>query len=167
MAYQTKFDGNTDKTVTLGKEGNPTSIEGYFLGTKITPDTGYGPGKLHIFQTAEGAVGVWGKTRLDQLLSADLIGQMTLVSFTGMIAAAKKGKSPSYGFKVQHDKDNTIDTSSINLSSSDNQELDSNDSDVIEEEEPAPVAYTSPKIAAKTPNSDRVAKVQALLNGRK
>lgn len=170
MAYETKFSGNTDKTVILGKEGNPTSIEGYFLGTKVTPDTGYGPGKLHVFQTSEGSVGVWGKTRLNSLLTSDLVGQMTLVTFTGMIASSKKGMRPSFGFKVQHDRQNTIDTSGVDLLAASEPEEDNSDQGLFEEQENT-VAYVSTppvraSLAPKLPDADRRAKVQALLNGK-
>ncbi len=161
MAYQTKFDGQTDKAVTLGKPGDPTTVEGYFLGTKITPDTGYGPGKLHIFQTSEGSIGVWGKTRLNTLLTPELVGQMTLVTFTGMVAPAKKGKRPSYGFKVQHDPSNKIDVAPL-VSSNDATEPESDDVDESFTEE-----YSAPAVVAKAPSEDRIAKARALLAGKR
>lgn len=168
MSYQTKFDGNTDKTVTLGKEGDPKSVEGYFLGTKETPDTGYGPGKLHIFQTSEGNVGVWGKTRLNSLLTSDLVGQMTLVTFTGMIQPKTKGKRPSYGFKVQHDPSNKVDTSNVNLAASEDAD-DSSDESYASEETAEPTYSsrpTAPKAPASVPDAARRARLQSLVNTR-
>lgn len=167
MAYVTKFDGRTDKTIKIGGEGNPTSIEGYFLGSKDT-SSDFGPGKLHLFQTEEGVIGVWGKTRMNNLLTADLRGQMVLVNFTGMIAPSKKGRRPSYGYKVQHDTQNVIDVSNIDLtstleSSEDSEtEVDSYESNAIEVlVDRHPVA---PKTPATTPSAERRAQVQALLN---
>lgn len=172
MAYQTKFDGSTDKTIKLGGAGNPSSLEGYFLGSKDT-QSDFGPGKLHIFQTEEGTVGVWGKTRMNGLLTKDLIGQMVLVSFTGMVPPSKKGRQPSYGYKVQHDPSNVIDTSGVNLkaatASDDDSESESYDSEGSTEtfEEEAPVVHAPPKAPARpasTPSAERAAQVQALLN---
>lgn len=178
MAYITKFDGRTDKTIKLGGEGNPGSIEGYFLGSKDTLSD-FGPGKLHYFQTEEGVIGVWGKTRMNSLLSNDLRGQMVLLTFTGMIAPSKKGRRPSYGYKVQHDPSNTIDVSNIDLSAtplsedSDDSEVESytSDSDTSDSEEsyeqPVLAKPTAPARPVATPNADRQAKVQALLNKSK
>ncbi len=172
MAYQTKFDGTTDKTIKLGGEGNPTSIEGYFLGSKDT-QSDYGPGKLHIFQTDEGTVGVWGKTRMNGLLTKDLVGQMVLVSFTGMIAPSKKGRKPSYGYKVQHDPSNVTDTTGINLNAAATDEDSADDvegydsevsTDSYDEPTAPPARPVAPAKAAPAPNAARTAQVQALLN---
>ncbi len=172
MAYITKFNGNTDSTVTLGKEGAPTSVEGYFLGTKETPDTGFGPGKLHVFKTSEGDIGVWGKSRLNNMLTPELVGQMVLVEFTGMIPPAKKGRRPSYGFKVQHDPENTIEVSSVALTAPTDAD-DYEDSDAADDYLDAqtasvsPVRPSRPSAPLKTPSAADRAKVNALLSGRK
>ncbi len=188
MAYKTKFDGSTDTTIKLGGAGNPTSIEGYFLGTKEIPDQGYGPGKLHIFQTQEGTVGVWGKTNSNRLLTSDIIGQMVLLSFTGM-GEKKKGKNPAYNYSVQHDPENTTDVSGVNLNA---QEPESSEDDGEPEAQQEPVAtkYTATKtqgfnvssggsltvggsgstggsVNKPAVNSDAQAKLQAMLNKRK
>lgn len=161
MAYQTKFDGSCDKAVTLGAENNPTSLEGYFLGSKETPDKGYGPGKLHIFQTKEGTVGVWGKTRLNNLLTRELVGQMCLVNFTGMIQPSKKGKRPSYGYKVQHDPDNTVVVDAVSLEDShaESSEEDYSDSSLedsdVEEAYTPPAAKSATRLTASTVDSAR------------
>ncbi len=166
MGYITKFDGNTDSTITLGKEGDPKSVEGYFLGSKDTPDQGFGPGKLHIFQTSKGNIGVWGKTRLNSLLTTDLIGQMVLATFTGMIAPSKKGRRPSYGFKVQHDAGNTIDTSGIDLTASaPADEVDEETNDEVENTSYASRPATP--VHAVAPDPARRDRVAALLNNRK
>lgn len=171
MAYVTKFDGRTDKTVKVGGEGNPTSIEGYFLGSKDTVSD-YGPGKLHLFQTHEGIVGVWGKTRMNNLLTEDHKGQMVLLTYTGMIAPTKKGMRPSYGFKLQYDASNTIDISNIDLSASPaaSEEEETGDEYVSQEETyeeeqvvAAPARPVAPQRPAAAPDASRQAKVQALL----
>lgn len=173
MAYQTKFSGNTDKTIVLGKEGAPNSIEGYFLGSKDT-NSEFGPGKLHVFQTKTGTIGVWGKTRLNLLLTSELVGQMVKATFTGMIQPSKKGRRPSYGFEVQHDPDNTTDTSGINLNATaeaeeDNEVLPESDDSAFEEEtqDEAPTARPKAPAVAASVDASRQAKIQALLNKKR
>jgi hypothetical protein len=167
MAYQTKFNGNTDSTISLTKDTAPgVLVEGYFLGTKETPDTGYGPGKIHVFKTQNGDVGLWGKTRLNNQLTPDLIGQMVMVEFTGMVAPAKKGKNPAYGFQVQHDPENTIEVSSTALSAPAEAEEDYEESEAEVEATP-PARATRPATALKTPDAAARAKVMATLSGRK
>lgn len=123
MAYIKKFDGQTDTTVQLGDKNNPVrkSVEGYFLGTKETPDTGYGPGKLHIFQTKEGTVGVWGKTNSNRLMTSDHRGQMCKLTFTGM-GEKKKGKNPAYNYELQYDAENTTDVTGVDMNASEPEE---------------------------------------------
>lgn len=170
MAYQTKFDGSCDKAVTLGAALNPTSLEGYFLGSKETPDKGYGPGKLHIFQTKEGTVGVWGKTRLNNLLTKELVGQMCLVNFTGMIEPSKKGKRPSYGYKVQHDPDNTVVVDAVESTDSYAESSDEDYSDArsedseVEEAYTPPPAKTAPKASAPVVDEARRQKFESMIN---
>lgn len=171
MAFVKKFDGTTDNTVTLGKEGNPKSIEGYFLGSKEV-QSDYGPGKLHIFQTRSGTTGVWGKTRLNTLLTDDLRGQMVRATFTGMVQPSKKGMRPSYGFSVEHDNENTIDVNSVNVNVSEptQDSLEESDEGLFEEEQ-AQEEVTAPRpkspIKAATVDASRQAKIQALLNSKK
>jgi hypothetical protein len=92
-----------------------------------------------------------------------------------MIQPKKKGRSPSYGFKVQHDPDNTIDTSGVNLNHqmdnaddlSDDSELDDS-VDAGEEEEYTPPARTvAAKTPATVPNNAARARVEALLQKNK
>lgn len=116
MAYLTKANAN-GKTIRLGgtnRDGtvNETSIEGYYLGSRETPDSGYGPGTLHDFQTAEGTVSVWGRTNINRLLGNSNVGQMCCLTFTGM-GKAQKGKSPAYEYKLQYDPSNTIDPGTV------------------------------------------------------
>lgn len=170
MAFKKKFNGVVDSTVTLGKEGSPKSIEGYFLGTKTT-ESDYGPGKLHVFQTKEGTTGIWGKTRLDSQLTDDLKGQMVRVTFTGMIAATKKGRRPSYGFLVEHDPENTMEVQSLNLN------VSSDEEDESEEDSSNDLGYdpevlhsdnaSVTKFKPQQVNAERQAKIQAMLNSKK
>lgn len=177
MSYKTKLDPSASKTIQVGGKGadgtrNPTEIEGYYLGAKET-DGQYGPGKLHIFQTSEGNVGVWGKSNSNRLLTGDLVGQMVKLTFTGMSKPAK-GKRPAYLYQVQHDPENTIDASGIDLNASEDSDNlpdygGEEDSDVFGDEsndyeEPIIQRAVAPKVAAKAPSAAQQAKVQALLN---
>jgi hypothetical protein len=178
MAYKEKFAGDTDVTIRLGGKdnkgkANPTQVEGYFLGSKDC-STDFGPAKLHIFQTPEGNVGVWGKTFMNRLLTDDLKGQMVKVVFDGM-GVAQKGRQAPYKFKVYSDADNTVDVGEFDPNASEESEPDGgSDADLcptadVEEEEPVdeipPPRPVAPKVAAKTPDAARQAKVQALLAG--
>ena len=176
MAFKKKFDGQVSKTIKLGGDGNPKSIEGYFMGSKDT-ESDYGPGKLHVFQTPEGYVGVWGKTRMNNLLTNDIKGQMVRVTFTGMVAPSKKGRKPSYGYEVEHDDENVVDLTGVNLSKQvtedaedDLDQLSAADdyAEELEEElsDELPVVAKPVRAAtpAATPSASRQAAVQALLN---
>lgn len=185
MAYKTKFSGNADKAIKLGGtnnetgRANPTSLEGYFLGSKNTKSA-HGPGKLHIFQTPEGTVGVWGTSKLNDLMTSDIVGQMCEVTFTGMIPPRVKGRKPAYGYKVRHDEDNTTDVSGIDLNAAEPAEAEESDEQYVsnsssgpgdEEEDEAPIAASvRPAVsqrAALAPAADRQAAVQALLASRR
>lgn len=178
MAYITKFDGQTDKTIQLGDKKNPTkaSIEGYYLGTKETPDTGFGPGKLHIFQTKTGTVGVWGKTNSNRLMTAELRGQMCLLTFTGM-GEAKKGRNAAYNYTLKHDPENTVSVADVDVNADTAVDDDSSEGSDFEEadlgaeeayEEVPPARPVAPKRPVTAPDAARAAKVQALLaQGRK
>jgi hypothetical protein len=170
MAYIKKFDGKTDLVIALGNKDkttdNPTSIEGYFMGTKETPDTGYGPGKLHFFQTEKGVVGVWGKTNSNRLLTQDHRGQMCLLTFTGM-GERKKGKNPAYEYSLQYDPNNTIDVSGVDLSASepetDDDLADENTGTATPDSKFAPTQFAGPSASS----SSRQAEIQAMLKARK
>ena len=112
MAYIEKTGGSTDRTMALINKGD--KIEGFYLGSKDV-DSDYGVAKLHIFQTQEERVGIWGKTYLDTLLTSDLLGLQCLVEMTGIIPPKKKGRRPAYGYKVLFDKDKKMDISHVSL----------------------------------------------------
>lgn len=175
MAFKKKFDGQVSKTVSLGgKPENPSFIEGYFLGSKDTVSD-FGPGKLHIFQTKDGHIGVWGKSRMNTLLTDDLRGLMVRVTFTGMVAPTKKGRRPSYGYQVEFDDENTIDVSGVNLNTPTIEDADdagdtTDEQDFASEEEQEyvdevpPAKPSRPAVAAAVPSPSRQSQVQALLS---
>lgn len=114
MAFKPLADLDASTTTAIGgvnKETgkkNPTSIEGYFVGTRQVPSRKAKSGfcSLHILQTAQGNVGVWGKTNLDQKIPSVLPGQMIRISFVGMVETPN---NPMYKYKVEVDADNTIE----------------------------------------------------------
>ena len=171
MAYKEKVSLDAESSISLGginkKTGqkNPTKIEGYYRGFKPV-ETDYGPAKLHIFQTAQGNVGVWGKSVSNKLLTSELIGQMVELSFTGMGKPAK-GRQAAYEFKVRHDEDNRIDVAPIDQATEFEEEPSDSEQtmDEVLDEEPA---FTPPtRGVIPTPSSARQAQVAKLLSGRK
>lgn len=194
MAFTELPDLDCEKTTALGgkdkKSGkpNPTSIEGYFIGSKqvASKKSKTGFAFLHVFQTEKGNIGVWGKTNLDRQMKRVTPGFMTRVRFVGMV---ETDNNPMYKYKVGVDPDNTIDVGSVQQDA-EGQEASTEDvgadyaeeaadsaydveeeSDLSEEDDQAldtapPARATPPKRPATTPSAERQAKVQALLNGR-
>lgn len=111
MAFEEVSDLSTDQTISLGgsnrKTGkkNPTEVEGYYLGSRTVPDDKKksGVSYIHVFETARGSVGVWGKTDLDRKILTVPLGTMTRVVQSGM-AQTKNGEM--YKFTVAVDKSN-------------------------------------------------------------
>lgn len=170
-----------DQTISLGgsnrKTGkkNPTSVEGYYLGSKQVPDAKKQSGKsyIHIFQTPKGNVGVWGKTDMDRKLLSCTPGTMLRISHTGM-RATKNGEM--YVYKVEQDQDNTIEVASSGNSGFDtestsgNSDFEAASEDIGEEafdEEEAPEAIQTPVVSLAGDAAARRAKVAAMLNKRR
>ncbi len=116
MAFKPVADLDASVTTAIGgvdKETgkkNPTSIEGYYIGTRQVPSRKSKSGfcSLHVLQTAKGNVGVWGKTNLDQKIPTVKPGQMVRITFTGMVETRN---NPMYKYKLEIDADNTIEVS--------------------------------------------------------
>lgn len=170
MAYKQLTDLNADVTVSLGgtnrKTGkkNPGQVEGYYLGKREIADTKKksGVSYIYFFQTAEGNIGVWGKTDLDNKLGQASIGHMTLVKFEKMVETPK---GEMYRYSVAQDADNTIEVAAPAEASSSND--DSNYGDDVEAGDDED--DTSTLVAAAAANrsaEERRAKVQALLNSK-
>lgn len=178
MAYKQVLDLECDTVTALGgvdrKSGkkNPIQVEGYYLGSKDV-ESPRGKNKLHVFQTATGNLGVWGKTQLNQKMLSAPVGAMIRATFSGMMQT-KNGEM--YKYKVEIDNENTIEVSApvTAQASEENGVTDEGYEELpVEEEETAEeeVPYTPPvratkATALKTPDAARQARVQALL-GRK
>lgn len=179
MSFKEVASLDADVTTALGgknkKTGkkNPTSIEGYYLGTrKVESKKGKnGLSCIHFIQTSEGNVGVWGKTDLDRKIASVTPGSMVRISHTGMQSTPN---GDMYKFKVEVDEDNAIEVASVsdnneerNASSSNEDEEndsseddeDSEDTEDSEDEEDSVQLAAAAKSAA-----ERKAKVQGLLN---
>jgi hypothetical protein len=113
MAFKAVVTLDADKTVAIGgtdkktKKPNPTTAEGYYLG-KRQVEGSKGLADLHFLQTPKGNLGVWGKTNMNQKLSAVPLGTMVRITFTNM-QNTKNG--PMYVYKVEVDADNVLDMS--------------------------------------------------------
>ncbi len=190
MAFKKVMDLGTPTAYGLGelkekknpnKGKHPSQIEGYLLGFKDIPSkfskTGFA--KLWVFQTAQGNVGIFGKTDLDGKLNGVTLGTMTRATRTGSVPTNKGNDMIT--FSVEVDEENTVDVGSISQGedhddgTSSNDDLDNSqyadepeESDVDAEEAPVdevpPPRAQPPRQIAKAPDADRQAKVNALLN---
>lgn len=190
MAYEQVIELRADKYINLGgvdkKSGkaNPTSVEGYYLGSFQTKGGAYGPSTVHVLQTKTGNVGVWERGNLADLMAKITPGNACIITFRGM-SEKKPGKNQAYLCKAVQDKDNTIDVSGITgPGEEDNSFTGGDESDagfsvedgyepeaeLGDEEAPldeAPVQRpVAPARRAAAPDPQRAAKVQALLKGR-
>lgn len=170
MAYEEVTDLGTDNVIALGGvnkqtgKSNPTSIEGYFLGSREVPSamskTGFA--KIHVFKTASGNTGVWGKTDLDLKLASVTPGTMTLAKFDRM--QPQKGKQSMYKYKVLVDSENTIEVAGATAAETSDTSADYNDTtteDTVDEDEAQAAALANAERRAAA------ARVQALVGKRK
>lgn len=188
MGFEKVRTLETDNTISLGgtnkktNKPNPARIEGYFLGSRTVPDQKKksGVSYIHVFQTAKGNVGVWGKTHMDNQLRAVTPGTMTRVTATGKTRSTKNGNMIL--FDVEIDSSNVIEVAGLNPAADDGGMDASPDEDSSyssdddgggyeaageeeqEESEEAPEAV-APPVTAKA-NADRQARVQALLKNK-
>jgi hypothetical protein len=142
MAYIEKTGGSTDRTISLINKGD--RIEGFYIGCKDV-NSDYGVAKLHIFQSGEEKVGVWGKTYLNTLLTADLLGLQCLIEMTGVIPPKKKGRRPAYAYKVLFDREKTIDMTHISIPTTSEIEVEDSTFDPDSFESPAKAKSSSNK----------------------
>jgi hypothetical protein len=184
MAFQEAQDLGCETTIRLGgtdkKTGknNPKTAEGFYVGSRRVT-TKFGPSWVHVLQTSKGNVGIWGKTDLDSKLLAITKGTMVRLTYTHSVPSNKGNDLMKY--KVEFDKDNTIEVADGAPASSESEGGDyesafsggdDGETDEALEEESAPDEQPvhrpqPPKAAAKVPNAAQQARVQALLNGGK
>jgi hypothetical protein len=170
MAFREVSDLSADTTISLGgtnrKTGkvNPTSIEGYYLGSRQIADAKKKSGisYIHIFQTSKGNVGVWGKTDLDSKIKSVTPGTMVRASFDKMV---KTPNGEMYKYKVQFDDANTIEVTAQDesLEASPEQETDASSyKETVYGEEDSTDAEEAALLLA-VEQAERQAKVKAML----
>jgi hypothetical protein len=183
MSFKEVASLDCDTTISLGgvnkklNKKNPLSVEGYYLGSKTIEDRKKksGVSYIHVFQTATGNVGVWGKTDMDRKLKSVPAGTMSRVAFSGM---RQTQNGDMYVYKVETDADNTIDVGDLSASAGTTSDYSNNTDDLddtltsedLSEVAPDEVKYTPPTPpakAAQTPSADRQRKVQELLASRR
>ncbi len=186
MAFEDVLDLGVDKAIQLGgfnkklKKENPTSAEGYYIGSRDIPSkfSKTGLAKLHVLNTPEGSLGVYGKTDLDPKMAVVEVGARVRITNTGSVPTNKG--NDMLKFRVQVDRTDTIDVSSIagtNPEPRTAEELGDEtqyadggveetdlDSEETQVDELPPVRATRPATPAQAPSAARQAQVQALLN---
>lgn len=165
MAFKEVSSLNADKTIAIGgfnkkeRKDNPTSAQGYYLGTKTVPSSlsASGTAEIHFLQTPQGNLGIWGKTDLNRKMAGVTSGNLIRITFTGT-QASKKG-SDMYVYKVEVDADDSIEVAPT-ASSLETQTYNDNPNAEFDGEDEE---YEAPK-KANTPDAARQAKVKELLN---
>lgn len=178
MAFKQVNDLNPDNTISLGgsnrKTGkaNPTQVEGYYMGSRKVDDKKKKSGfsYIHVFQTAKGMLGVWGKTDMDRKVTSVTPGTMTRVTATG---TRPTPNGDMYIFKVELDDENTIEVVG-NLNDANTEDAnEAGDNEVsadygthsIDEEEQFEDTTAAAQLAAE--QASKKARVQALLSKNK
>lgn len=180
MGFKEVQDLDCETTTALGGrnkttgKANPTKVEGYYIGSKDvdSPKSKTGACKLYVIQTANGNLGIWGKTDLDRKMGSVPQGAMIRITQTGMQKIP--GKNDMYKFKVEVDAENTIEVStSLTQGQAEDagndyaadEETDLDDDTQLFDEAP-PVRASRPAQAATVPDAARQKRVQDLLKGR-
>lgn len=179
MAFKQVQDLECDITIALGgynkklKKDNPTSIEGFLLGSRQVADKKKKSGFsfIHVFKTKKGNVGVWGKTDLDRKLEASPLGAMTRASFDKMVPTPN---GEMYKFVVEYDEDNTIEVqaprpravspTTSNIRETEGEAEETAEEEVVDEEEEA--IDEEAELRAQEVAAARKAKVDAILKGK-
>lgn len=174
MAFKEVSSLDTDNMIALGgfnkknRTDNPTQVEGYLLGSKevASPKSKTGLAKIHVFQTAEGNIGVWGKTDLDRKLATAPVGAMVRATFSGI--QELQGGNTMYKYKVEVDTDNSI-TVAVQAKdpSAYAEDLEDIDSEDETTDEAPPARAAAPRTPAKAPSPEASARVKALLAGKR
>jgi len=187
MAFKEVQSLDADTTISLGgfnkktRQDNPTQITGYFLGTRkvASPKAKSGFSYLHIFQTEEGNVGVWGKTDLDRKMTALTSNLGALVRVTQKGSKPTKNGNDMYMFRVEVDNDDRIEVTAPTEASSVEEETYEEETyaeeEYFDEENPnaefdaiqAPKRPVVPARAVAAPDAARQAKVKQLLSKTK
>jgi hypothetical protein len=160
MAFKQVQDLDAEVTTALGgtsrKTGkkNPSQVEGYYLGSKTVANSKGGtPSQLHILQTPEGNLGIWGKADLNKKLLNVKPGAMVRLTHTGMQATPK---GEMYKYRVEQDEDNAVEVAPLSLAQPKVDLEDSYEDESEEESEESDVAASvaQPALAASSGKVD-------------
>lgn len=115
MAIKRVLDLDADTVIKFGSRGENalpkgSKFEGYYIGSK-TVQSKLGPSTLHVFQTPQGNVGIWGSAQLNIKLSG-LNGFMTYIKF---VKETPVPKGTMKVFDVQYDDENTIEVEGVTV----------------------------------------------------
>ena len=175
MAFKKIQTLEAETTTALGginsKTGkpNPTSIEGYLLGTKTITNADGQASKVHYFKTSKGNQAIWGKTNIDAQLAGVSLGTMTRVTFEGKV---KVKKGFMYKFLVETDEENTIEVNtpkSATVQATSAYEEEEEDAPSLDDEDSEIDSYESDESsqAIALAAAEKKAKVAALLAKKK
>lgn len=172
MAFKTVTDLSTDTMVSLGgfnkKLGkpNPTSVEGYYLGSRKVESKKAKTGFAFIYtlQTSKGNIGLWGKTDIDRKMEGVTTGSMIRVSFDKMVATPN---GEMYKFKVEVDDTNSIEVASPANNQDEETEADQ-DFNASSEDQSEEQDYAAEEAAqqAALEAAERKAKVASLIKNK-
>ncbi len=155
--------GGVDKTT--GRK-NPTELEGYLVEIQQRPNkfNPNQPQNFYVFQTQAGLKGVYAKAGINSVLKGAQLGAMTKLVATGETLDTGKG-NPMKVFKGFQDKKNTIDVTTVQLTTTDDTESYESEEAEVEADEPVLPPPARPARAAAAPSAANQAAVQALLSG--
>lgn len=169
MAFTQVQDLDAEITIALGGQNrktgkkNPTQVEGYYLGSRKVESKKARDGfvYLHILQTSEGNLGVWGKTDLDRKLLCVAPGTMVRLTHVGMQATPN---GEMYKYKVEQDSENTI---SVSFTSFKNATDDSEDAELSEDEESSDEEEVDPAPLVASKSNNKISVEELLKRNRK
>lgn len=160
---------------------NPTTAEGYYLGTRQVPSkkSKSGFSNLHILKTPTGNLGVWGKTHLDGLMKRITPGVKIRIQYAGL---QETDNNPMYKYQIRQNLEDVIDVSSLADPQATGATDDLTDADVYQNpghhtddtdldtdveastvDEPPVARAVAPRAAAPAPTTASQARTQAML----
>lgn len=176
MSFKAVQSLDAETTTALGginkqtRKANPTTVEGYYLGTRQVDSKKSKSGKadIHFLQTPKGNLGVWGKTDLDRKIRTVPVGTMVRVSVLPDKVPTPNGDM--YKFLVELDDTNVIEVGDLNSAynaagAEGDDSIDQDDLDPASEPEIEDVPLAASKVAAEA--AAKADRVQSLLNGSK
>lgn len=173
MAFKQVAAVDADTTTAVGgvnrKTGkkNPTSVEGYYIGSKQvdSPKAKSGKAYLYILQTPKGNLGVWGKTDMDKKMQQVTPGNMIRITHSGMQATPN---GEMYKYTVEQDDTNVIEVAASNVpEQADDSEPSFDQEESFDAATPNDLDEEDDRQAQALAQAERKAKVQAMLNKNK